>query len=133
MVNLPLSQEKMRTEIENIVEIGRVNGYDRTTITRIIKKHQDKKALSNFSTFYESTTSDYPVKRIGVKYFPSITKLLKPIYKRHGLEVVHRNDGSLKNALGSIKDVPPDIHKSGIYRIQCSNCGRYYFGMSVRA
>ena len=38
----------------------------------------------------------------------------------------------VKNALGSIKDVPPDLHKSGIYRIQCETCGKYYFGMTVR-
>ncbi len=38
----------------------------------------------------------------------------------------------LRNALGSIKDVPPDLHKSGIYRIQCSTCGRFYFGKTIR-
>ncbi len=57
---------------------------------------------------------------------------MKPIFKLHNLELVHRSDGSLKQALGSIKDVPPDLHKSGVYRIQCSICGRLYFGMSIR-
>lgn len=72
------------------------------------------------------------MKRIGIKYFPEITKQLKPIYRTHNIELVHRNDSSLKNALGSIKDVPPDIHKSGIYRIACSHCGIAYYGQSVR-
>lgn len=106
MVNLPLTDEKVESEINKIVEFGAVNGYDESTVLRIVKKHQRKNALNEFSTFYKSTKPEEPVKRIGIKYFPEITKQLKPIYRTHNIELVHRNDSSLKNALGSIKDVP---------------------------
>lgn len=42
MVHLPLSDEKVSKEIEKIVEIGRVNGYNESTIMPIINKHQRK-------------------------------------------------------------------------------------------
>lgn len=132
MVNLPLTQEKVDIETKKIVKIGRVNGYGESTILHIVKKHQRKKALREFSTFYESSTRDEPAARIGIKYFPKITSKLKPFYRSHKLELVQRSDFSLKNALGSIKDVPPDLHKSGIYRIMCNLCGICYFGMSSR-
>lgn len=58
-------------------------------------------------------------------------KELKKIYRVHGLEVVHRSDYSLKQSSGSIKYIPPDIHKSGICSIQCRSYWTIYYGMSV--
>lgn len=98
----------------------------------IIKKHQRKKTLQEFSTFYENAKPDEPKRRIGIRFFPDVTRKLKPIYAKHDLEVVHRNEGALKQMLGSIKDTPLDLHKSGIYSIQCLECGRIYYGMSSR-
>ena len=48
------------------------------------------------------------------------------------MELVHKNDGALNQMLSTIKDTPPDLHKSGVYRIQCSRCGMFYFGMTIR-
>ena len=48
------------------------------------------------------------------------------------MEIVYRGEGSLKQLVGSLKDKIPDLHKSGIYRIQCSCCGRAYYGMTIR-
>lgn len=132
MVNLPLTDEKVVEEVKKIVEIGKVNGYKESTIMHIIKKHQRKKAQTDVSTFYGNQIQDEPKRRVGIRYYPEVTKKLRPIYASHKLEVVHRNEGTLKQLLGSVKDVPPDLHKSGVYRIQCSHCGRFYFGMTVR-
>lgn len=132
MVNLPLDESKITKETNTIIEIGRINGYPEKMIKCIIDKHKRKKELCNFSTFYDSVRNDERKVRVGVPYYPRVTKLLKPIYREHDMELVHRSDFSLKNALGSIKDVPPDIHKSGIYNAQCDTCGRYYYGCTIR-
>lgn len=130
--NLPLTDEKIEKETKNIIEIGRVNGYPERMVSSIIEKHRKKKYLRNFSTFYQSLTTEEPVTRASLRFFPKVTSLLKPVYKMHNIELVHRNKSSLKNSLGSIKDVPPDLHKSGIYRVQCLTCGTYYFGLTIR-
>jgi hypothetical protein len=132
MVSLPLTEVKMLRETEKIVEIGSVNGYGRATIMNIINKHHEKKRLTNISTFYESKQPDEPKQRVGVRFFPEVTKELKPIFRMYDLELVHRNEGSLRQALGSAKDPVPELHKSGIYRIKCSCCGRMYYGMTIR-
>lgn len=131
MFSLPLSENKIQSETQKIIDIGKANGYGETTIRNIITKHRNKRALIDFSTLRNATIRDDQMKRVGVRYYPEVTEKLKPIFRSHNLEVVHRSDGSLKQALGSIKDTPPDLHKSGIYRIQCGHCGRYYFGSSV--
>lgn len=94
-------------------------------IMNIIRKHQKKKELLNISTFYGSSKEEETMKRVGVRYYPDVTNKLKPIFRAHKVE-------SARSALGSIKDVPPDLHKSGIYRVQCSTCGSYYFGLTIR-
>lgn len=116
--------------MNKIVELGRVNGYHESTILSIINRHRRKKLLSNVSTFYDVPKE--PEKRVAIRFFPRITRPLKPIYKEHGMELVHRNDGSLRQMLGTLKDKPLDLHRSGIYRIQCACCGRLYFGMTIR-
>lgn len=130
VTSLPLDDQKIEIETMKIVDIGIVNGYKEEAIMKIIWKHQQKKQLWDMSTLLN--TSDEDPKRVSIRYYPEITKLLRPVYRSFNIELVHRNDGSLKDALGTTKDVPPDLHKSGIYRIQCSCCGRYYFGMTIR-
>lgn len=132
LVNLPLSSVKVAKEIDKIVEIGQVNGYRETAIMHIIRKHQSKRQLRDISTFYDMTKPDEPAKRVAVRYYPTVTNIMRPIYREFNLELVHRNAGSMRQAIGTVKDVPLDLHKSGIYRIQCSHCGRYYYGMTIR-
>lgn len=130
MMSIPLNNQKIEKETNKIIEIGRVNGFKESAILKIINKHKEKKRLSEISTFYDET--DEPPKRSSVRYYPKVTKSLKPVYKRFGIELVHRNEGSLRSLLGTTKDTPLDLHKSGIYRIQCGCCGRSYFGMTIR-
>lgn len=132
MFSLPLSESKIQAETQKILDIGRANGYGETTIKSLISKHRNKRLLFDLTTLRNATGPEEQIKRVGVRYFPEVTDKLKPVFKSHNLELVHRSDGSLKQALGSIKDIQPDLHKSGIYRIQCSECGRFYFGMTVR-
>jgi len=130
MMSLPLDDEKIMKETQKILEIGRVNGFKEPAILKIIEKHKRKAELQKISTL--SREPDDPPKRVSIRYYPEVTKFLRPLYKKWDIELVHRNEGSLKDVLGTVKDVPPDLHKSGIYRIQCSCCGRYYFGLSIR-
>lgn len=125
VVNIPLTEEKVAKEIDKIIEIGNANGYHESAIRNIISRHQKKKVLSNMSTFYD--LPEEQGKRVAIRYFPNITKPLRAVYMENDLELVHRNDGSLRQVL---KDKPLDLHKSGIYQIQCGCCGRYYFGMT---
>jgi len=63
MVNLPLSEPKVKSETQKIVEIGEVNGFCETNVMDIINKHQQKKQLEEFSTFYGSGKTDEEKKR----------------------------------------------------------------------
>lgn len=121
MMSLPLSEENIEIETRKILDIGLVNGYKESAIEKIIEKHKQKKRWQLMSTL--DVKLDEPPKRVSIRYYPEVTKLLRPVYRKCNIELVHKNEDSLGNALGTTKDVPLDLHKSGIYRIQCSCVG----------
>lgn len=91
-----LRKKKHKKKLKKSSKLVSVNVYEKSTIMNIVKKHQRKRELSNFSTFYDSMKSNEPVKRVVLKYYPRITNLLRPIYNVYGLDIAHRNDSSLK-------------------------------------
>lgn len=87
------------------------------------------------STFYglkRGKEEDEPT-RVSMEHCPEITKVLRPIYKKNGVELVHRSGNSLRQHLGSAKDKIPELHKSGIYEVKCQEgCPFRYLGRTVR-
>lgn len=134
MVNLPLKEDAYDKERKTILRIGQKNGYKTESIERIIRKHERKKELLNFSTFYGlPREKDEDLIRISMEYCPEVTKILKPIYKKFNLEIVHRSSNSLRQHLKSLKEPLNKIHKSGIYKVKCQEgCDFIYIGRSVR-
>lgn len=79
MMSLPLSIENRAKETKKMVEFGEINGYSESTVLYIIKKHQDKRDLREITTL-SSTVCNEPTKRVGVRFFPEITKKLRAVY-----------------------------------------------------
>lgn len=77
MFSLPLTEEKINIETAKILEIGEENGFKNAAVMNIINKHRQKKRSTEISTFY-SEPPEVPPKRIGIRYYTEITKLLKP-------------------------------------------------------
>lgn len=130
MVNLPLSRVNAEAETEKIIQIGKTNGFERKTIQSIINKHKKEKERKELSTLYEQNKE--PLKRCGIKFIPEVTQRLKPIFRKHELELVHRNEGSLKHLLSTAKDKLPKLSRFGVYKITCDNCPAEYLGTTNR-
>lgn len=131
LVKFPLSAKAYEKERLTILEIGRSNGYKMEAIDKIIRKHERKKQLLEYSTFYglkKDRDDEEPIK-ISFPYYPKVTRALKPVYRNNKLEIVHRSSNSLRQHLGSLKDKIPELHKSGIYQIDCEEgCTYRYVG-----
>ena len=134
MVKFPLTRASYEKEREKIVTIGLKNGYKKSAIENIIKKHERREQMLQYSTFYDHPRPpNDEVTRISMVYCPEITKVLKPIYQKMNIELVHRNCNSVRQLLGSLKDPIPEVHKSGIYKVTCQEgCPFIYIGRSVR-
>lgn len=136
LVKFPLENEAYDRERATILDIGKINGYNEQSIERIIRKHERKEHLLEYSTFYglpRESLNDNDVVRVSMVYLPQITRVLRPIYRNNNVEIVHRSGNSIRQNLASLKDKIPEVHKSGIYMIKCQpTCMYRYIGRTLR-
>lgn len=128
---LPLSIQNYKKEYDYIQESAKVNGFDSADIDRIIKHHSDKIRKNNLSTLF-SQKQEENVNRVCLTYSPKLTNKLKSTFRKQEMQLVYRTQNKLSNFLGSTKDKPKTLEKSGIYQIVCSCCGSIYYGQSRR-
>lgn len=131
LCRLPLSLSNYIKEYDYIQKSAVVNGYERTDIDRIIKKHSDKIWKNNRSTLFSQREKE-KTNRICLTYAPSITNRLKSTFRRQKMEIVYRTQNKLGSCLGSTKDKIGSMEKSGIYEVTCGDCGAVYYGQTRR-
>lgn len=128
---LPLSVQNYKKEYDYMVDSAIVNGYEKSMIDRIIKKHADKIRKSNSSTLFSQSKLNDEVKRVRVTYAPRVTNKLKSTFRNKKMEMVYSTQNKLCMMLGNTKDRTLKENKSGIYEITCM-CSCKYFGQSRR-
>lgn len=132
LLSIPMSTVNYETELNYIYHLAQINGYYRTEIDSILRKHLAKKHRSEMSSFFELRESE-SIRRIGIPYYPIITNKLAPIFRKHDFEFAPKSLTTLKSLLGSTKDKIPFLKKSGIYEISCqSGCDALYYGKTIR-
>ena len=114
-----------------MVDSAIVNGYEKSIIDRIIKKHADKIRKSNSSTLFSQSKLNNDVKRVRVTYAPRVTNKLKSTFRNKKMGLVYSTQNKLCMMLGNTKDRTLKESKSGIYEITC-RCSCKYFGQSRR-
>lgn len=132
MCNLPLSTENFMKELEYIKETADINGYSIQIIDNMVEKQMKKQRREGQSTMFGKNNGD--IKRISFTFAPPLTNALKPVFKKHKLEMAFANNNKLLHKLGSVKDNTPELQKSGCYRIDCDeeNCNKIYIGQTRR-
>lgn len=140
--NLPLSDERRKIEIEYILEMARLNGYEKEQIKNISHKHEMKARIKSLTTHKRESRKrqKQSIDRTGktvtsyavLPYYQPVSGRVKNVLSRNGINVAYNNRGTLKDLLGCVKKQKPDEHKSGIYRIECQDCAREYRGQTKR-
>lgn len=130
MVSIPLRPDRYEAERERIVEIGKVNGYQRQTIMNIVAKHEDKKRKLETSVLFESSIVKENVQRAVIPFVERANGALSRMYRDEGLQMVNKNIYSIQKMIGGFKDKVPALLKAGVYEISCEDgCDYAYYGM----
>lgn len=135
LVKLPLSLSNYNIEYNHILTVAKRNGYRKKMIDDIIVMHTKKVTRTNQTTVFSQNSNDNnntQLKRVCVSFVPSVTNKIKSVFKRFGMELVYSNNNKIKQMLGSTKDKTPTLEKSGIYKIECSDCDKRYYGQTKR-
>lgn len=131
LCKLPLSITHYKREYDYIQQAAKVNGFDSADIDRIIKHHSDKIRKNRLTTFFSQLKKEDPY-RVCLTYAPKITNKLKSAFRKQNMQIVYRTQNKLSNFLGSTKDKPKILEKSGIYQIICPCCQFTYYGQTRR-
>lgn len=87
--NLPLTIENYKREYDYMVEAAVINGYKKSMVDEIIKKHSNKVHKNSLSTFSSQQNADKKVNRVRVTYAPRVTNKLKSTFLSNDMELVY--------------------------------------------
>lgn len=134
LCKLPLSIKNFQSELEYMKNLAEINGFNKSLIEKIVKKHSKQIKMNNLSTLHaqNKTLQSKNVQRVSFTYTPTITNRLMSSFERENMSIVYNNNNKLKCLLGSTKDKTPIEEKSGIYEISCSTCDAKYIGQTKR-
>ena len=131
LCNIPLAPNKFQQELKEINKIAEVNGFDKTIVNTLVKKqikNRNLKSITKLKPIKDPNTN----KRVRINYNKTTHSRMNKIFDKHNLKIVNSNTNKIKNLVHSTKDSTPPLEKSGIYKITCTKCEKYYFGQTRR-
>lgn len=133
LINIPLSKNKFEKEKRIIKQLAQKNGYKEKTIDNMIKKKFKRKNEKDFKK--EITKKEY----ICTPFNTSIHKALRKTFHstKFNLAYTTKNNAFSLMKKFSQKETPTnndDLYKkSGIYKLNCNDCNKYYIGQTGRS
>jgi hypothetical protein len=124
LLNIPLDKEDFIKEIDTIKSIAITNGYRSTIIDKLIDKHRRKKNLG-------TNIPRHDKKFISVEYTNLIPQIIKNQLKKYNITVTFRTNNNIQNVLQTKRNKNPETC-SGIYKIVCDDCDKFYIGQTGR-
>lgn len=132
LINVPLSKEKYIIEYNKIINIAKINGYDKNLIQKIHSKHTQKNIIKHSTSLKNSPIQNSPAKYIKILYHPSIHYKIKNIFSKHNIITSFYTNTKIKFIIGNPLDKINNSEKSGIYKINCNKCNKIYIGQTQR-
>lgn len=135
LFSLPLSKDEYKKELDYIFDTAKTNGYEKSVIEGLHKKHEQRKSISNITTLQklkrnETKSMNMPI--MVLNYCPPLTDRIMKLARKEKIQSCYGGRGSLGDTLINLKDKRPMEHKSGIYEIECDSCEKSYIGQTKR-
>ena len=126
--NMPLNNKQYQTELNYIANVGKRNGYNINYIQGIYNKIHNNNIIKQIYPHKKS-----PVHYISIPYDKYIYSTIKPILLKHDIQISYKANSNLNKILSNNKPKIPYTQKSGIYKLTCGNCEKYYVGQTGRS
>jgi hypothetical protein len=95
-----MSPDDAVSELNEIKNIAKINGYPEHFLDRIHTKHLKKNELQRLTTLIP-VSKDRPNKRHSITFYPHITNKLQKIFRKHDINLVYSNKRKLRDILGN--------------------------------
>lgn len=122
--SVPESDDERKREIEIIEQIAVANGFQRSTLQKILKKTQDRK----------EKPKEQVEKYLGsIPYVGRHTDKVIKAFKKYDVNVGIKNNPSMVKRISNDQtEVRERTTQSGVYRLTCEQCDSVYIGETGR-
>lgn len=128
LLTVPLNTENFNEEKNILKHIAAANGYSPVIIDNIIRKQLRKKAEQT-TLVNNKERNDY----VSVEYGTTFPLTLKNEMKKHGKIVAFKTNNKLERILNKNKNNSDLGNKTGVYKIACNDCSKFYIGQTGRS
>ena len=126
-ISIPQNSEDFKTEIQKIITIAKNNGYSCKELQNIYNKIHTNNITK---TIYPHAKQKR--RRITSTYHHTLNKTIKSVLTKYDIEYVNGNGSKIGNMISNCKHKFQNMEKSGIYRIDCNDCDKFYIGQCGR-
>ncbi|CAH2094625.1 unnamed protein product [Euphydryas editha] len=128
LLSIPLTKENYLKELNLIYHMAQANGYNNNIVNNIIKKQKSMRIKKDLYSTAPDKINKY---KSSLTYFGTVSERIAKTLKAHDLHVAFRTNNTLKNICNG-KDKVNNKQKSGIYKLECSDCKATYIGQTGR-
>ncbi|CAH2089803.1 unnamed protein product [Euphydryas editha] len=128
LLSIPLTKENYLKELNLIYHMAQANGYNNNIVNNIIKKQKSMRIKKDLYSTAPDKINKY---KSSLTYFGTVSERIAKTLKAHDIHVAFRTNNTLKNICNG-KDKVNNKQKSGIYKLECSDCKATYIGQTGR-
>lgn len=130
LINIPLSPNNFKVELNTIKIIASNNGYNSKLIDDILNKKYKKKF--HLSYIYPLLSDN--IKKQWRKFLFVNHQTSNLIGKKipNTIQPAYYTNNKLKNYILNNKDKDQKMKKSGVYQLNCNDCNHFYIGKTCR-
>ena len=128
LVTFPLNKENFNKELCIIKQIAKNNGYKESLIDSLLKKKQNKLLRREFYSINPPKSNNFKF----INYTSNFSNRVCSKLNKLGCKTISVNKQNLGNILVNNKDHIDRLEKSGVYKIECTDCEAVYIGQSGR-
>ena len=130
LLSIPLNQISYKTELNNIKQIARNNGFPDDLIFTLYHKIKRKMTLHRITSLCKIARLEK--KFFSIPYIPRLSEKIQYALKKFNICISHKVNKTLKAIFSTKVDTIDRLQMSGVYKLSCT-CGMFYIGRSFRA
>lgn len=132
LVSIPMSISDFKNELTTIKEIANNNGFEPQIIDQILYKKKYQQTLNLIYPHQKSITN---TKYSILPFYGNISNIMCNEIKKTNtnLKIAFKTTNNIKKTLFNNKDKTQNIKNSGVYELNCDDCGAKYIGQTGRA
>lgn len=131
LLNIPMSELDYKNEVSILKQIAYNNGYDPKLIDSKINKIKTKLLKKEIYPQIDPGNSKF----ISIPFLNNnLSQQISKIFKSYkpDIKISHKIGSNLGKSLINSKDKIDNLHKSGVYKLSCSDCDTTYIGRTCR-